>query len=107
MLSEVQVPPRPRNLAMLRHHMERLYPPSLRDMGRGGTVQVRFRVGVDGKVSEPSITRSTHVDLDRVTLEVIRFLEFTPAQVNGRPAPVWAELPLVWQVTGLSPNRMP
>lgn len=107
MLSEVQVPPRPRNLAMLRHHMQRLYPPSLRDLGRGGTVQVRFRVGADGKVSDPSITRSTHVDLDRVTLEVIHYLEFAPARVNGNPVPVWAELPLRWEVTGLSPNRMP
>ena len=107
MLSEVQVPPRPRNLAMLQFRMQRLYPPSLRDMGRGGMVQVRFRVGVDGKVSDPRVTRGAHVELDRATLEAVRFLEFTPARVNGHPVPVWAELPVQWAVTGLHPNRMP
>lgn len=105
-LSDVEVPPRPRNLAMLQHQMERLYPPSLRDRGRGGTVQVRFRVGTDGKVSDPRVTRSAHVDLDRATLEAIRYLEFTPARLNGIPVPAWAELPVQWTVTGLSPTQM-
>ena len=104
-LSEVQVAPRPRNLAMLQHQMQRLYPPALRDMGRGGTVQVRFLVGVDGKVSQPRVVRSTHVELDRVTLEAIRYLEFTPARVDGNPVPAWAELPVQWEVAGLSPNQ--
>ncbi len=105
-LREVTVPPRPRNIAMLQHQMQRLYPPALRDMGRSGTVQVRFRVGVDGKVSDPRVTRSAHVDFDRATLEAVRYLEFTPAQVNGQPVAVWAELPVQWEVTGLSPTRM-
>jgi TonB family protein len=105
-LREVTVAPRPRNIAMLRQQLQRLYPPALRDMGRSGTVQVRFRVGTDGKVSSPTVTRSTHVDFDRATLEAIRYLEFTPARVDGSPVAVWVELPVQWEVTGLSPTRM-
>lgn len=106
-LSEVEVQPRPRNIAMLRYQLERLYPPALRDRGRGGTVQVRIRVGADGKVQEARVVSSTHVDFDRATLEAVRHLEFSPAQVNGHPVPVWVQLPIQWDVTGLSPNRMP
>jgi TonB family protein len=106
-LREVEVPPRPRNIAMLRLQLQRLYPPRLRSEGRSGLVQVRFRVDPEGKVRDPQVVSSTHVALEQPTMEAIRHLEFTPAQVDGRPVWVWAELPIQWSVTGLSPNHLP
>lgn len=110
-LSEVTVPPRPLNVAELQRELERLYPPVLRDAGVSGSAQVRFRVNTDGTVSSPEITSSTNRLFDEPTLAAVSRLRFSPAEVDGRPVPVWAELPINWQIEGLPaaapPSRSP
>ncbi|HEY0021356.1 MAG TPA: energy transducer TonB [Longimicrobium sp.] len=99
-LSAVTVRPRPLNVAELQTELERLYPPALRDAGVTGSVQVRFRVNTDGTVSSLEITSSTDRRFDAPTLAAVSLLRFSPAEVDGRPVPVWAELPIQWQIAG-------
>jgi TonB family protein len=105
-LSAVTVPPRPLNVAELQAELERLYPPVLRDAGVGGLVQVRFRVNTDGTVSNLEITSSTNHMFDEPSLAAVSRLRFSPAEVDGRPVPVWAELPIQWQTAG-EPSEAP
>ncbi|HEY7769043.1 TonB family protein [Longimicrobium sp.] len=108
-LSAVTVPPRPLNVAELQTELERLYPPALRDAGVTGSVQVRFRVNTDGSVSSLEITSSTNRLFDAASLAAVSRLRFSPAEVDGRPVPVWAELPIEWQIerepAGAPPSR--
>ena len=100
-LSAVEEQPRATNLADLRRQLERNYPPLLRDARVTGTVQVRMRVTADGSVdaSSISITSSSHEQFNDPTIRSVQRLRFRPAKVNGRPVPVWVELPIQWQVS--------
>lgn len=100
-LSAVEEQPRPTNLPDLRRQLERNYPPLLRDARVTGTVQVRMRVTADGSVDASSITitSSSHEQFNDPTIRSVQRLRFRPAKVNGRPVPVWVELPIQWQVS--------
>lgn len=100
-LSAVEEQPRPTNLPDLRRQLERNYPPLLRDARVTGTVQVRMRVTADGTVDANSITitSSSHEQFNDPTIRSVQRLRFRPAKVNGRPVPVWVELPIQWQVS--------
>jgi protein TonB len=69
---------------------DRDYPRSLSDAGVSGTVAVRYRVGVDGRVSDCRITHSSGSGmLDELTCQLIeqRF-RFRPARDGeGHPVP--------------------
>lgn len=84
--------------------MLRLYPPALFAAGRGGTVQVRFRVKADGTVDGATVTAATEPVLLMPSLQAVRILRFSPGRKDGRPVPVWVELPLQWDTTGAPPN---
>jgi TonB family protein len=97
-LSEVDVPPQPRNLNILPREMGTHYPPALRDTRTGGRVQVRFRVDTDGRPRDYSITHSTHPGFDQPSLDIVSLLRFTPARKDGRVVEVWVEQPIEWTV---------
>ncbi|HYR08714.1 MAG TPA: energy transducer TonB [Longimicrobium sp.] len=99
----VSSPPRARNTRTLGHTLARLYPPEMRDAGRGGQVSVRFIVQPDGRTSHARIVRSTNSAFDMPALDVVRTLRFDPALLNGHPVRVWVELPLQWRV-GTTPG---
>jgi periplasmic protein TonB len=64
------------------------YPSGAAEAGLEGTVAVRYRVGVDGRVSNCVVTTSSgHADLDAVTCRLIeRRFRFDPAtDEEGRP----------------------
>jgi protein TonB len=64
------------------------YPRAASEAGAGGTVGVRYRVGVDGRVSQCLVTRSSGNDaLDAATCSLIeRRFRFAPARDEaGRP----------------------
>jgi TonB family protein len=100
-LSAVEEQPRATNLPDLRRQLERNYPPLLRDARVTGTVQVRMRVTADGTVDASSITvtSSSHEQFNDPTIRSVQRLRFRPAKVNGRPVPVWVELPITWTVS--------
>jgi protein TonB len=66
------------------------YPSSAGEAGVEGTVSVRYLVGVDGRVSECEVTRSSgNAELDRTTCRLIeeRFRYDPSRDAQGRPVP--------------------
>lgn len=69
---------------------DRDYPRALSDIGISGTVSVRYRVGVDGRVTDCLITHSSgHEELDTLTCRLIeRRFRYRPSRdEEGRPVP--------------------
>lgn len=64
------------------------YPRALRDRGVGGLVGIRFTVGVSGRVTRCTVTRSSGIgELDLLTCRLIvqRFLFRPSTDAEGRP----------------------
>lgn len=100
-LSAVTERPQPLNIAEVRRWMEYNYPPDLRDSRVEGAVQLRFRVGSDGRVEAGTarVTVSSNPAFDAVAIRAVEQLRFSPARVAGRPVRVWVELPIRFQVS--------
>jgi TonB family protein len=60
------------------------------------TLHLRFRVELDGTVSDPQVTYSTDPSFNEPALRVIRMLRFRPARVDGEPVKVWIDQPIEW-----------
>jgi TonB family protein len=103
-LSEVDELPRPLNGAAFQSALAHSYPMSLRSAGISGTVQVRFRVELDGTTTNHSITQSSNLEFNTPTLNAIRVLRFRPARLNGQPVRVWVEQPVQWMVQRSDPT---
>lgn len=97
-LSDVDVVPRPRNIAVLQQALAEYYPRELRDAGVEGTVQVRFRVDTQGMPRDFIVTTTTEPGFNAATLRAASQLRFTPGQKDGRPVDVWVELPIAWSM---------
>lgn len=66
------------------------YPPAARRAGIEGSVTVRYTVGIDGRASGCSVTRSSgHAELDAATCRVVeRRFRYRPARdPQGKPVP--------------------
>ena len=75
------------------------YPRHLAKAGIGGTVQMRFRVGVNGRVTGCVVTRSSGVpELDMLTCRLIeqRFVYRPATDRYGRPVPDDVEIDWTW-----------
>lgn len=80
------------------------YPRAVR-AGIGGKVEFRFIVGVNGRVTDCAITRSTgNADLDATTCRVVvkRFRYRPSTDANGRPIPDVVEGDVDWSDLGRS-----
>jgi TonB family protein len=88
--------PRILNRAALITAMERSYPGDLRRAGVEALVQVRFRMGANGRVTHASVTSSTDPRFNEVSIAAVQALRTTPARVDRQAVPVWLELPLQW-----------
>jgi TonB family protein len=108
-LTEVEVLPRPRNTRVFNESMAKGYPPHLRAAGVGGTVQVEFIVGPDGWPVNVRVLSSPDSSFNVPTIRAVLLLQFTPAQVQGRPVFVRVEQPITWRVdsTGLGGCERP
>ena len=74
------------------------YPRAVR-AGIGGKVEFRFTVGVNGRVTHCTITRSSgNADLDATTCRVVmkRFRYRPSTDANGRPIPDLVEGDVDW-----------
>ncbi|MFC1662342.1 energy transducer TonB, partial [Gemmatimonadota bacterium] len=80
---------------------EREYPPLLRDAGIGGQVLVWLFIDETGTVQRLQVAESSgHEALDDAALRVAGVAEFTPAENEGSPVPVWISLPFTFRVRG-------
>ncbi len=73
------------------HFVEAAYPPEA--LARGETAQVTFLIDIDetGKVTQAEVTRSAGPGFDAAAREAVLGLVFSPAEVDGKPAPVRLE----------------
>ena len=75
------------------------YPSQSRRLQESGTVQLRFYVGVDGRVIESTIERSSgYRRLDEAARLALSKCQFKPGTVDGKPEPSWASLRYVWKI---------
>lgn len=85
------------NTDAVQRQLERRYPPTLRDAGIGGRVDVWFYIDEHGVVQDARLVQpSAYPALDAVALEVASTMRFRPAQFRGRNVPVWVALPIVF-----------
>lgn len=75
------------------------YPSASRRMEEEGTVSLRFLVGVDGKVLQSEIEKSSGFKrLDEAARAGLSKCRFKPATVNGQPEPAWASMTYTWRL---------
>jgi TonB family protein len=76
------------------------YPPLLWDAGIRGTVVLSLLVDARGDVARMQVSRSAgRAELDEAALRVAGVMRFSPPLEQGRPAPVWVEVPVVFGTT--------
>lgn len=75
------------------------YPENLRSRGIGGTVQLQFVIGPDGRVEKESIEVivSTVEELGDAARRAAARLEFSPPKVKDEPVRVRVMLPIVYK----------
>lgn len=83
------------------HQCER--PPYPKEAARydwQGTVILVFLVGVDGKVKETKVERSSgHQVLDEQAIKYLSACEyFKPGTINGKPVEAWAKVAYEWKI---------
>jgi TonB family protein len=72
----------------LRTSVEPVFPASALDAGVGAQVVMALDLGADGAVTDAKVLQSAGPDFDAAALAAARQLVFTPAEVDGQPAPV-------------------
>jgi TonB family protein len=79
----------------VRDLMHEKYPARFRDAGIGGRAVLLVSVDDMGEVQDASLEQGTgHGALDELALELAGILRFSPAQIGGRPIPVWVTVPI-------------
>ncbi|CUI06723.1 energy transducer TonB [Massilia antarctica] len=73
------------------------YPARAARNGDTGTVNLALLVGVDGKVSDARVDKSSgSSDLDKAAVAALSMCKFKPATTNGVAEPGWARIAYVW-----------
>jgi TonB family protein len=89
------------------------YPKLARKAGIEGRVFVKFVVGTDGAVQNPTVTRGVHKLLNEEALRAVKKITFEPGRQRGKPVRVQMSLPVTFQLpdstttesdTGISPD---
>ena len=64
-----------------------------------GTVVLQFLIGVDGKVVEAKVDKSSGFrDLDRAAVAGLSLCRFKPGTVDGKPEQSWTKMEYVWKI---------
>ncbi len=64
------------------------FPADMADAGTSGTVVLQVDVGADGTVTHAEVVKSAGASFDDAALAAVRQFLFSPAEVDGVPAPV-------------------
>ena len=76
-----------------------VYPSASRRFQESGTVQLRFHMGVDGKVLESEVEKSSgYKRLDEAARLALSKCQFKPATVDGKPEASWSSLRYIWKM---------
>jgi protein TonB len=75
------------------------YPSASRRLEEEGTVFLRFLVGVDGKVIQSEVEKSSgYRRLDEAARAGLSRCQFKPATVDGKPEQAWASMRYTWRL---------
>ena len=75
------------------------YPSASRRLEEAGTVTLRFLVGVDGKVIQAEVEKSSGFKrLDEAARAGLSRCAFKPATVDGKPEQGWATMKYTWRL---------
>ena len=75
------------------------YPSASRRLEEEGTVYLRFLVGVDGKVMQSEVEKSSgYRRLDEAARAGLAKCQFRPATVDGKPEQAWASMRYTWRL---------
>ena len=75
------------------------YPSASRRLEEEGTVSLRFLVGIDGKVIQAEIEKSSgYKRLDEAAKAGLSRCAFKPATVDGKPEQGWATMKYTWRL---------
>lgn len=75
------------------------YPSASRRLEEEGTVALRFLVGVDGKVIQSEVEKSSGFKrLDEAARAGLSKCQFRPALVDGKPEQSWASMKYTWRL---------
>ena len=75
------------------------YPSASRRLEEEGTVSLRFLVGVDGKVLQSEVVKSSGFKrLDEAARAGLSRCAFKPATANGKPEQAWASMNYTWRL---------
>ncbi|MGK5024408.1 energy transducer TonB [Janthinobacterium sp. RB2R34] len=75
------------------------YPKSSQRNEETGVVTLSFLIGVDGKVADSKIVKSSGFrDLDKAAVTGISRCTFKPATVDGKPEQGWQQMQYVWSL---------
>ena len=75
------------------------YPSASKRLEEEGTVQLKFLVGVDGKVIESAIEKSSGFRrLDEAARAGLSRCQFKPGTLDGKPQQSWASMLFTWRI---------
>ena len=75
------------------------YPSASRRMEEEGTVTLKFLIGVDGKVIQADIEKTSgFTRLDEAARNALSKCQFRPGSVDGKPEQSWASIRYTWRL---------
>jgi len=75
----------------IKKQVEPAYPADALDAGIAGDVTLRIDIGVDGRVTAVAVATSAGHGFDEAAAAAARQMEFTPAEVDGKPSAIRIE----------------
>ena len=72
-----------------------VYPDHARETGLTGNVFVKFKINVDGSVSDAEVLRGDEV-FRQPAIDAVNQFRFKPAEIGGKPVPVWMSQRIVF-----------
>ena len=75
------------------------YPSASRRMEEEGTVTLKFLIGIDGRVMQADIEKTSgFTRLDEAARNALSKCQFRPGTVDGRPEQSWASIKYTWRL---------
>jgi protein TonB len=75
------------------------YPPKALRNEETGTVTLQFLIGLDGRVVESKVEKSSgYRDLDIAARNALSLCKFKPGTVDGKPEQSWTKMQYVWKL---------
>jgi TonB family protein len=92
---------------VIKKGVEPIYPPEAFAAGHSGDVTMALDIDASGRVTAATVTRGAGSGFDDAALEAARQIEFSPAEVDGKPAAIRIEYTVHFQPKVVPPRPPP